>query len=226
LDGVNVANYAFAPDLSNGTPGDGFSYDPATFTATWMLTQPIAVDKLMLRLNADGSNPVVDNFGSRLDGEWTNPTSTTQANSSAYPSGNGTAGGDFLFRFNVLPGDVDHSGKVILADYSAVVSRNNATPGDSTYSVFADVNGSGKITLADASAVLSQKNQTLPTADPVSPSPFAAAVLMKAAALQNSRQSQFQSFDLFYHAYDEFETGKDGELLPLASLARNWSTML
>ena len=172
MGGVNVAGYAFKPDLPDGSTGDGFVYDPATFTATWTLTQPIATDKLMLRLNADGSSPIVDDFGSRLDGEWTNPASTTQTSSSAYPSGNGTAGGDFLFRFNVLPGDVDQSGKVILADYSAVLSRNNALPGDSNYSVFGDVNGSGKITLADCSAVLGRKNQTLPSADPVPPSPF------------------------------------------------------
>ena len=56
----------------------------------------------MLALNADGSNPIEDAAGNRLDGEWTNPTSTTATGGSVYPSGNGTAGGNFDFRFNVL----------------------------------------------------------------------------------------------------------------------------
>ena len=99
LSGVNTTAY----NVSGGT----FSYDPTTFTATWTLPQAIGPDKLLLQLNADGSDPIEDSAGNRLDGEWTNPTSTTQSSSSTYPSGNGTAGGDFLFRFNVLPGDAN-----------------------------------------------------------------------------------------------------------------------
>ena len=62
-------------------------------------------DKLLIDLKANGGNPIQDWTGDLLDGEWTN-------GSSRYPSGNGTAGSDFLFRFNVLPGDADQNGLV------------------------------------------------------------------------------------------------------------------
>lgn len=46
------------------------------------------------------SDDVTEASGIRaLDGEWVNGNSLT--------SGDGTAGGDFIYRFNVLPGDVD-----------------------------------------------------------------------------------------------------------------------
>jgi hypothetical protein len=103
LSGVNITTY----NVSGGT----FSYDAGAFTAAWTLPQAIGVDKLMVRLNADGADPVHDIAGNRLDGEWTNPPSTTPP-PSTYPSGNGVAGGDFLFRFNVLPGDANQDGEV------------------------------------------------------------------------------------------------------------------
>jgi len=223
LSGVNVANYAFLPDLPNSSPNDGFAYDPATFTATWTLTAPIDSDKLVLRLNADGASPIVDGAGNRLDGEWTNPTSTTQLRSSVFPSGNGTGGGDFLFRFNVLPGDVDQSGKVILADYCAVLRRNTAQRGDANYSVFCDVTGSCKITLADYSAVLSRKNQTLPTAEPMLPSLLAAKTASaKTQVSQTSQPSSSQLIDLYFQTYDELNLKKDIESLLLAPVASVW----
>ena len=61
--------------------GRHIRYDPTTFTATWTLPQAIGPDKLLLQLNADGSDPIEDSAGNRLDGEWTNPTSTTQSSS-------------------------------------------------------------------------------------------------------------------------------------------------
>ena len=49
LTGVNVSSY----NVSGGT----FSYNSTAFTATWTLPQSIGIDKLMLTLNADGSDP-------------------------------------------------------------------------------------------------------------------------------------------------------------------------
>ncbi len=89
LTGVNTPSY----NVSGGT----FSYDPTTFTATWTLPQPIGPDKLMLALNADGSDPIQDAAGNRLDGEWTNPASTADIGGSVYPSGNGMAGRQLRF---------------------------------------------------------------------------------------------------------------------------------
>ena len=81
----------------------------------------IADNKLLIELNAAGSNPIEDSAGNKLDGYWVNPTSTTQASSSTYPSGNGTPGTNFLFRFNMLPGDVDQmaSSRRTMACWSA-----------------------------------------------------------------------------------------------------------
>jgi hypothetical protein len=45
---------------------------------------------------------------STLDGEWT--LNSTGA------SGNGTEGGDFVFQFDVLPGDLDNDGDVDVND--------------------------------------------------------------------------------------------------------------
>jgi hypothetical protein len=108
------------------------------------------------------SDDVTDTAGNRLDGEWAD-------GSSAFPSGNGSEGGGFQFRLNVLPGDVNQSEKVTLADYVTVRSRNNAEPGEPDYDVLYDVNGSGKITLADYVGVRSRKNDELPASEPIVP---------------------------------------------------------
>ena len=50
-----------------------------------------------------------------LDGEWQDGVSTV--------SGGGTPGGDFQFRFNVLPGDATNSGNVVAADVSMLASH-------------------------------------------------------------------------------------------------------
>ena len=63
--GVSTATYAIS----------GFSYDAATKTGTWTLTNPIVNDKARLFLD--------DALVPSLDGEWADSTD-------AYPSGNGT----------------------------------------------------------------------------------------------------------------------------------------
>jgi hypothetical protein len=70
------------------------NYDPATFTATWGLTTPLVADGLRLVLSSAGVSNVGGN--ARLDGDWLDTTAT-------FPSGNGAAGTDFSFRFNVVP---------------------------------------------------------------------------------------------------------------------------
>ena len=151
VSGVNQTAYAFS----------GFSYDSNTHTATWTLSAPIAKDKLMLDLDADGLAPVRNAATSEvLDGAWTDCQST-------FPSGDTQGGTDFQFRINVLPGDVNHSGMVTLNDYTAVLSRSGAQCGDGNYGVFYDVNGSGMITLNDYTAVLSRAGDMLPSGDPV-----------------------------------------------------------
>lgn len=70
------------------------------------LSQSLDAGRYQLRIIASG---VTDVSGNPLDGEWT--TASTATN-----SGNGVAGGDFLFSFNVLPGDINNDGFVNTTD--------------------------------------------------------------------------------------------------------------
>jgi hypothetical protein len=143
--GVNTDSYASA----------GFSYDPTTKTAVWMFSAPITNDKLRLFLD--------DALVGGLDGEWAD-------GADAFPSGDGTAGGDFDFRFNVLRGDATQDGRVNALDLSFVRSKLNKTatnPGTGTtaYSPFADINPDGQINALDLSAVRARLNNGLPVGD-------------------------------------------------------------
>jgi C1A family cysteine protease len=158
LSGVNTPAF----NVSGGT----FSYNSSTFTATWTLPQPqtIGPDKLLLQLNADGSDPIQDGAGSRLDGEWTNPTSTTDTGTSVYPSGDGTAGGNFSFRFNVLPGDATQNATVDFSDLNKVLTNYNLSGMNWSQG---DVTGDGVVDFADLNKVLTNYNLGLPQGDPV-----------------------------------------------------------
>jgi len=143
--GINTANYAIS----------GFTYDAATKTGTWTLTTPITNDKVNLFLDDA-------NVGG-LDGEWT----TAQA----YPSGNGTAGGDFTFRLNVQRGDANQDGSVNALDLGQLKSKLNRTAtnpgtGTSAYSPFADLNADGQINALDLGIAKARLNNRLPNGEP------------------------------------------------------------
>ena len=139
LTGMNVANYAFST----------FSYNAATFTATWTLVSPIGDDKLSIDLHASGPADVTNGQATALDGEWTNATSV-------YPSGNGSAGGDFNFAFNVLPGDVNQDGIINVQDL-ALVSSGWLSAGPA-----GDVNADGIVNSQDLAFLSSNWLATLP----------------------------------------------------------------
>jgi hypothetical protein len=154
LHGVNIANY-----------GGTFSYDSNTFTGELLLPNTINADKLVLHIN----DTVKDAAGNALDGEWTN-------GSSLYPSGNSTAGTDFNFRINVLPGDSNRNGTltgttdgVLGTDVIKVRNAQFLTTADPTYSPFDDVNGSGNVSGVDVVAVRNRQFTGLPTGNPVAP---------------------------------------------------------
>ena len=154
--GVNAPNYTVT----------GYVYDSASKTATWTLGQALRNDKVLIDLDGDAGG--VSSAGQRLDGEWNNAGDT-------FPSGDGTAGGDFKFRFNALPGDVDRSGSVLANDFSAVKARffkNTTSPvtGVNDYSAFHDIDGSGSILANDFSAVKSRFFNTLPGGTPTAAS--------------------------------------------------------
>jgi hypothetical protein len=158
--GVNTPSYAV----------NAFAYDTETKTATWTLARPLGRDKVLLDLDgdtADGVAPAGTTPGAAvplLDGEWSNGVG-------AYPSGNGTVGGDFEFRLNVLPGDVDRSARVNALDLWEVRRRlftSAASPGagGSRYSVFHDLNGDGRIDSRDLARVRRAQLQFLPAGEP------------------------------------------------------------
>ena len=151
VSGVYQTAYAFS----------GFNYDPNTYTATWTLVAPVAKDKLMLDLDADGMAPVKSvSTGEVLDGAWTDCQST-------FNSGNGQGGEDFQFCFSVLPGDVTGNGTVSITDAAAAYQNVGINVGDAGYDIRCDVDGSGGIILGDVSAIMSKVGGMLPSGNPV-----------------------------------------------------------
>jgi len=172
LNGVNVARYEIA----------NFSYDPVTFVATWQLAGPITADKLLLSLNANGTDPIRTPGGQALDGEWENGLTVGA-------SGNGVAGGDFRFRFNVLPGDIDRNGRTNIFDTILVRDRQFTAIGDLNYSIFADLTGNGSVNIFDTVRTSNSQFKTLPVGEPVynppvTPAPAALATAPAAALAQ------------------------------------------
>ena len=173
VNGVNQVAIRFDGDVASRlqqgdlvvrgvtTPTDpftGFSYDAATKTGVWTLAAAITNDKLRLFLD--------DALIGGLDGEWANASA-----GESYPSGNGTAGGDFSFRINLLGGDVSGDGQINALDLSFIKQRLNRTatnPGTSgaTYAPFGDLTGDGLINALDLSAAKQRLNLRLPAGEP------------------------------------------------------------
>lgn len=152
LRGLNVTNYAV------GT----LSYNTTTFVATWTLPSPLAVDRLRIDVAASGANAVRDASSNALDGTWTDGVST-------FVSGNSTAGVNFLFRFNVLPGGAIRGTSVLNSDLNAVRAALFETPGGAGYSIFVDTDASGQINNSDLNAVRSRLFDSLPGGTPNRP---------------------------------------------------------
>jgi len=125
LAGIDVQNYETQVS---------FSYDKETSTATLTLDHPLQADQLKLHV----SDTVTDLTGKSLDGEWINQHSD-------FASGDETAGGNFIFCFNVLPGDVFRDGVVLANDITLATLAQFTTPGDADYSIFADLDGNGMV---------------------------------------------------------------------------------
>ncbi|MEX2188937.1 MAG: lamin tail domain-containing protein, partial [Pirellulales bacterium] len=164
LWGVNVADYVASVGLAPG----GLSYDAASRTATWTFNQPFAADKLLVGL----AGTMTDALGATLDGEWTDAASTY--------SGNGTPGGDFRFRFDILPGDVNASGAVTAADVQANRASQFRGLGHAQYDPRQDVDGNGLVNATDLVLVRDFQTTSLPPGTPTpggSPSAAAEAIV-------------------------------------------------
>jgi fibronectin type 3 domain-containing protein len=144
-----------APALSTAS----FSYSSATRAATWTYPTALPLDKYLI---STPSATVTNGLGAALDGEFTTSTSS-------YPSGDGTAGGDFNFRFNILPGDVDQNGVVTGVDGGDVRQHFLQFPSSPSYVSLYDTSGKGAITGLDLLAVQGALLTQLPTTDPAPP---------------------------------------------------------
>ncbi len=136
-----------------------FDYDAQSHRLTLRLATPLGADRLTLR----AFDSIVQGDGIALDGEWTDGTSLLA-------SGDGVAGGDFVFRWNVLPGDVDGSGTVNADDASLVRASLQRSIGEPRYNPVRDLNGSGRILGTDLRIV----TQANPTSLPPAPIPAVA----------------------------------------------------
>ena len=188
LVGVNVSNYGFS----------AFSYDAGTHRATWTLTANLGRDKLLLDLNGSTAGAVTDVSGNRLDGDWTNPTwnpPSAPVGGDAWPSGNGTAGGDFQFRINVLPGDTNQSGTVDVSDLAVLAAHYRQS-----YSGWgnADFNSDGVVNVQDLAVLAANYRQALPVGEPTPPTPAPPVGAMPLSAGQSvisQRSRQLRAVD-------------------------------
>ena len=154
LSGVNLPAYLLA---NGGTP----AYDPATFTATWTLAAPIRNDKVTIRLDGDDGpdgDGVRDAAGNLLDGDWLNPVYPSYG-ADNFPSGDGVAGGDFVFNFRVLPGDINRDGAVNVFDYN-VLRLNLGKTGKGVAG--GDINGDNLVGIVDFNEYRFNLNKTAP----------------------------------------------------------------
>jgi hypothetical protein len=115
---VNVQADDLAISAAGMPPEDiaGFQYDPQSFTATWTLAKNIDEDEWTIELDGHTASGVRNAAGVFLDGEWTDQ-------SSQFPSGNGVAGGDFVFRFQVMPGDLNRDQAISIFDINLISSN-------------------------------------------------------------------------------------------------------
>ena len=177
---VGSADLPAVASLNSAT----FQYNSATDTATWTFASPLATDKYLLCIP---SAAVMNSSGTALDGDWTNPVGG--ATGSSFPSGNGSAGGDFDFRFNVVQGDVNRDSVVTGLDGTTVrlhLGQTTASPG---YSIYSDVDGDGTIASSDIADVRAALLQRLPAAEPTPPGGQQHQTAVPTASLPNSSAS-------------------------------------
>ncbi len=125
-----------------------FNHTPGAATATWRFTGWTIADHYAIILR----DTVTDVESNALDGEWVNPATLTTGNvaESEFPSGNGTAGGDFQFVFTILAGDLDLNGSVNSTDAQWLFYYMNNYPGQGNQPFsHGDFNGDGLVTTVD-----------------------------------------------------------------------------
>jgi hypothetical protein len=163
----------------------GFTYDPTTRTAQWVLASGLHPGEFLISLD---SPRIRDGGDAELDGEWVTSVDTIAT------AGDGNPGGDFHFRFNYLPGDVNRSGQTDAADRDLIQSAGNVVPNQSNYLL--DVTASYRINNGDANYVgklgmLNLDDFAEPTVAPAS-SDWGTRVDRVFADLESARQRPFE----------------------------------
>jgi hypothetical protein len=113
----------------------------------------------------------VNASGLKLDGEWVNGVSQ-------YPSGDGSAGGDFRFSVNALTADMTGDGSVNFADMVVLAQHYNQTGVVGTSQ--GDLTADGKVDFNDLVALAQNYNTSLPAlagASAAAAAPVSAPVL-------------------------------------------------
>ena len=190
LTGTNGGTYTLGP----------ISYDSATNIATIPVVDGISTDSLVLSIF---SGNVTDADGNALDGEFTSRQTD--------PSGDGTAGGQFNFFFNVLPGDADSSGQVNTIDAISVFASN--TQAVSATNFRRDINGSGQVNTIDAISLFANNTAGLPAAPTAPAAPTPPASLTAPANFSVAASS--------FAIVDELFSQSVIEETPVAGLANN-----
>ena len=174
LVGVNMPLYTFLADDPTDTVDpnlDGFRYDGSTMTATWTLDASLGNDKLLIVLSDS-----VNAGGTALDGETGDPANAT------LPSGDGTPGGNFLLRFNSLPGNTLRNGVASIDDIAPLRDALGSFIVNANYNLFADYNGDGTVSIDDIAPLRDHLGQKLPLGEPSPPMPAPAPLALFAQA--------------------------------------------
>jgi hypothetical protein len=159
VTGVSQTSLVLHGGTGGSTPSvTGFSSLGGN-TYSWTLSGPLTNNRYQISFIATG---ITDSRGAALDGNWTNGTSTFGTSS----DGNGLAGGNFNFLFNVTPGDVDQTTLVNATDYNKVRAKLGATSASTAYSPYLDLDGNTLINSNDYNAVRARLGAVLPSNAP------------------------------------------------------------
>ena len=139
-----------------------FDYNATSFVATWRFATALPMNRYLVYLG-DGS--VADLGGLGLDGDWTDGVSTV--------SGDGTEGGEFAFRMNVVPGDVDNTEGVVFAEVGQMRLKIGRTTASGDYNYRQDLDGSGGMTFSEVAQARLRVGSSISGYTPPSPLPFA-----------------------------------------------------
>ncbi|GFO81511.1 MAG: hypothetical protein A49_11380 [Methyloceanibacter sp.] len=142
--------------IGGGTvSGFSTSYDGGNQILTVTFGSPIRDDRLTVVVDYS----ITDTAGNELDGEIGNPANAV------LPSGNGVRGGQAVFRFNILQGDVNRDGVVNVTDGQLLQPSLGLCNDDSGYNVAADLNLDGCVNAQDLVIFSLANGRSLPSSD-------------------------------------------------------------